>query len=155
MRSKLDKLSDTLVKMLRARGMEGRLREYRIHGQWDRAVGATIARHAQPYSLRGKKMALIVDSPAWMQQLSLLKPDIIERVNRSLGHNAIRDITLKLGEVTPRGKETGERPVPSELTRDEREKIENALREITDAEIRESVRRVMEKDFLAKKGRKK
>jgi len=157
MRGKLDKLSDTLVKMLQARGMEGRLREYRIFGQWDRAVGAVIARHAQPLSLRGKKMALIVDSPAWMQQLSLLKPEIIEKVNRRLGHNAIRDITLKLGEVAPRGDAPQELSVsvPADLARDEREKIEHALQEIPDAEIRESVRRVMEKDFLNKKGRKK
>jgi predicted nucleic acid-binding Zn ribbon protein len=155
MRGKLDKLSDTLVKLLQARGMEGRLREYRILGEWDRAVGAVIARHAQPFSLRGKKMALIVDSPAWMQQLSLLKPEIIERVNRSLGHNAIRDITLKLGEVAPRGEAAEELSVAADLTRDEREKIEHALREIPDAEIRESVRRVMEKDLLAKRGRMK
>jgi predicted nucleic acid-binding Zn ribbon protein len=155
MRAKLDKLSDTLVKMLQARGMEGRLREYRVFGQWDRAVGAVIARHAQPLSLRGKKMTLIVDSPAWMQQLSLLKPEIIEKMNRRLGHNAIRDITLKLGEVAPRGEASEELSVPADLNRDEREKIEHALQEIPDAEIREAVRRVMEKDFLSKKGRKK
>jgi hypothetical protein len=155
MRAKLDKLSDTLVKVLQVRGMEGRLREYRVFGQWDRAVGAVIARHAQPLSLRGKKMTLIVDSPAWMQQLSLLKPEIIEKVNRRLGHNAIRDITLKLGEVAPRGEASEELSVPADLNRDEREKIEHALQEIPDAEIREAVRRVMEKDFLSKKGRKK
>jgi predicted nucleic acid-binding Zn ribbon protein len=155
MRAKLDKLSDTLVKMLQARGMEGRLREYRVFGQWDRAVGAVIARHAQPFSLRGKKMTLIVDSPAWMQQLSLLKPEIIEKVNRRLGHNAIRDITLKLGEVVPRGEASEELSVPADLNRDEREKIEHTLQEIPDAEIREAVRRVMEKDFLSKKGQKK
>lgn len=155
MRAKLDKLSDTLVKMLQARGMEGRLREYRVFGQWDRTVGAVIARHAQPFSLRGKKMTLIVDSPAWMQQLSLLKPEIIEKVNRRLGHNAIRDITLKLGEVVPRGEASEELSVPADLNRDEREKIEHTIQEIPDAEIREAVRRVMEKDFLSKKGQKK
>ncbi len=155
MRAKLDKLSDTLTKMLQARGMEGRLREYRIFGQWDRAVGAVIAQHAQPFSLRGKKMVLIVDSPAWMQQLSLLKPEIIEKVNRRLGHNTIRDITLKLGEVVPRGEAPEELSLPADLTRDEREKIERVLQVIPNAEIREAVRRVMEKDFLVKKGRKK
>ena len=157
MAGKTNRLSVTLVKMLKAQGLEGRLQEYRVFGLWEKAVGKVIARHAQPYSLRGKKMTLVVDSPAWMQQLSLLKPEIIEKVNRRLGHNAIRDITLKLGEVAPRGDAPQELsvPVPADLARDEREKIEHALQEIPDAEIRESVRRVMEKDFLNKKGRKK
>jgi predicted nucleic acid-binding Zn ribbon protein len=155
MRGKLNKLSDTLVKILQARGMEDSIREYRIFGQWDRAVGAVIARHTQPSSLRGKKMSLIVDSPAWMQQLTLLKPEIIGKMNRRLGHDAIKDIILKLGVVAPRGQAPEELPVSADLTSDEREKIEFALQGIPDAEIKEAVRRVMERDFFAKKWRKK
>jgi hypothetical protein len=149
MAGKINRLSVTLVKMLKAQGLEGRLQEYRVFGQWEKAVGKVIARHAQPCSLRGKKMTLVVDSPAWMQQLSLLKPEIIEKVNRRLGHNAIRDIMLKLGEVAPRTVEASEDlPVRADLDRDEREKIEYALQDLHDPEIREAVRRVMEKDFL-------
>jgi hypothetical protein len=135
--------------------MEGRLREYRVFGQWEKAVGAVIARHAQPSSLRGKKMTLIVDSPAWMQQLSLLKPEIIQKVNRILGKDAIKDITLKLGEIALHGGVSDEPPVRANLDREEREKIEQALQELHDPEIREAVRRVMEKDLLSRKERKK
>lgn len=152
MAEKINRLSITLVKMLKAQGLESRLQEYRIFGQWEKAVGKVIARHAQPCSLRGKKMTLVVDSPAWMQQLSLLKPEIVEKVNRRLGHNAIRDIMLKLGEVAPGAGEASEDlPVRADLDRDEREKIEYALQGLHDPEIREAVRRVMEKDFLRRK----
>ncbi|HET6364635.1 MAG: DUF721 domain-containing protein [Nitrospirota bacterium] len=152
MAGKINRLSVTLMKMLKAQGLESRLQEYRIFGQWEKAVGKVIARHAQPSSLRGKKMTLVVDSPAWMQQLSLLKPEIIEKVNRRLGHNVIRDIMLKLGEVAPRaGDESEDLPVRADLDRDEREKIEYALQDLHDPEIREAVRRVMEKDFLRRK----
>jgi hypothetical protein len=152
MAGKINRLSVTLVKMLKAQGLESRLQEYRIFGQWEKAVGKVIARHAQPCSLRGKKMTLVVDSPAWMQQLSLLKPEIVEKVNRRLGHNAIRDIMLKLGEVAPGAGEASEDlPVRADLDRDEREKIKNALQGLHDPEIREAVRRVMEKDFLRRK----
>ena len=51
--------------------------------------------------LRGKKLFLAVDSPAWMQQLSLLKPEIIEKVNAALGKEAVKEITLNIGEVQP------------------------------------------------------
>ena len=152
MAGKINRLSVTLVKMLKAQGLESRLQEYRVFGQWEKAVGKVIARHAQPCSLRGKKMTLVVDSPAWMQQLSLLKPEIVDKVNRRLGHNAIRDIMLKLGEVAPRmGEVSEDLPVRADLDRDEREKIEYTLQDLRDPEIREAVRRVMEKDFLRRK----
>jgi hypothetical protein len=147
--AKMNRLSVTLVKMLKAQGLEGRLQEYRVFGLWEKAIGKVIARHAQPYTLRGKKMTLVVDSPAWMQQLSLLKPEIIEKVNKRLGHNAIRDIALKLGEVALRaGDASEELPVRADLDHDEREKIEYVLQDLHDPEIKEALRRVMEKDFL-------
>jgi hypothetical protein len=152
MAGKINRLSVTLVKMLKAQGLESRLQEYRVFGQWEKAVGKVIARHAQPCAMRGKKMTLVVDSPAWMQQLSLLKPEIVEKVNRRLGHNTIRDIMLKLGELAPRAGEAPEDlPVLADLDRDELEKIEFALQDLHDPEIREAVRRVMEKDFLRRK----
>ncbi len=99
---KLDRLSHTLGSMLKARGLGSRLDEYRVFGQWEKSVGPVIARHAQPQTVRGKKLTLVVDSPAWMQQLSLLKPQIVEKVNRNLGKETIKDIMLRLGEVESR-----------------------------------------------------
>jgi len=152
---KLDRLSHTLGSMLKARGLGGRLSEYRVFGQWEKAVGPAIARHAQPQALRGKKLTLIVDSPAWMQQLSLLKPEIVEKVNRTLGKETIKDITLRLGEVESRDRPAEEPPVRKVLDSEEREKIEDYTRAIGDADTREAVRRVIEKDFLSKKNARK
>ena len=151
MARKLDRLSHTLGSMLKARGLGSRLDEYRVFGQWEKSVGPAIARHAQPQTVRGKKLTLIVDSPAWMQQLSLLKPQIIEKVNRNLGKETIKDITLRLGEVESRNQSSEDTPVRTVLGPDERRKIEDYVREIGDADTREAVRRVIEKDFLNRK----
>ena len=151
MARKLDRLSHTLGSMLKARGLGSRLDEYRVFGQWEKSVGPVIARHAQPQIVRGKKLTLIVDSTAWMQQLSLLKPEIIEKVNRNLGKETIKDIMLRLGEVESRKQASEDPPVRTVLSQDEREKIEDYVREIGDADTREAVRRVIEKDFLNRK----
>ena len=151
MRKKLDSLSHTLDKMLKARGLGGRLSEYRVFGQWEKSVGPVIARHAQPQAVRGKKLTLVVDSPAWMQQLSLLKPEIVEKVNRNLGKGTIKDITLRLGEVESREQPVEEPPVRVVLDPDERKKIEDYVRGISDTDTREALRRVIEKDFLSRK----
>lgn len=154
MARRIDKLSVTLGRMLKARGLEGRLSEYRILGQWEKAVGAVIARHARPQTVRGRKLTLVVDSPAWMQQLSLLKPEIIGKINRGLGREAIQGITLKLGEVASSPASTEATPIRAGLDREERAMIETCLQEIHDPDIREAMRRVIEKDFLNKKREK-
>jgi predicted nucleic acid-binding Zn ribbon protein len=144
MKKKLNRLSHTLGSMLKARGLGGRLNEYRVFGQWDRSVGPVIARHAQPQTVRGKKLTLVVDSPAWMQQLSLLKPEIVEKVNKTLGMDAIKSISLKLGEVESR-EQPEEKPAgQAVLGREDREKIEEYVRGIGDSDTREAVSRVIE-----------
>jgi len=117
-----------------------------------------IARHAQPLSVRGRKLTLIVDSPAWMQQLSLLKPEIVKKVNASLGREAIREITLKLGEVPSSSVSSASTEAPvvrASLSREVRAQIEDYVQEIHDPDTREAVRRVIEKDLLSKKGEEK
>lgn len=150
---KIVKLSNMLGALLKARGMEGHLNGYRIFGQWEKTVGPAIARHARPLSVRGKRLFLAVDSSAWMQQLSLLKPEIIEKVNRSLGKDAIGDIKLALGEIGAAAMHAQQDAVTGQLTAEERGRIEETVVQIRDADVRQAVRRIMEKDILSKKTR--
>lgn len=147
----IDKLSLTLVRLLKARGLEGRLSEYKVLGQWEKAVGAVIARHARPESVRGRTLALIVDSPAWMQQLSLLKPEIIRKLNERLGKETVRGISLKIGEIAPYCGPAGASPARANLDPEERARIETYVREIHDPDAQAAIRRVIEKDFLNRK----
>ncbi|MFA5074124.1 MAG: DUF721 domain-containing protein [Nitrospirota bacterium] len=154
MGKKIDKLSVTLRVWLKARGLESRLNEYRIFDQWQKTVGEGIARHAQPLSLRGRKLTLIVDSPAWMQQLSLLKPEIIRKVNESLGRETVQQILVKPGEIMPMPVATEAPEMGGELSREEQAAVETCLQRIDDTDVREILRRVIEKDFLNKRLRK-
>jgi hypothetical protein len=90
-----------------------------------------------------------------MQQLSLLKPEIMEKVNRTLGKEAVTDITLRIGELESRDRPAEEPPVLTPLDSKEREKIEDYTRAIGDDDTREAVRRVIEKDFLSRKNARK
>ncbi len=151
MAGKMDRVSVTLGNFLNAHGLAGRLSEYRIIGKWEKTVGTVIARHAQPQLIRGKKLTLIVDSPAWMQQLSLLKQELIEKVNKSFGKEVIRSITLKLGEIAPAPVHREESSSHEKLSREDVAEMEAYLQGIRDSDIRRAVRDVMEKDFLNRK----
>ena len=153
---KVEKLSSTIEKILRDRGWGTKLKEYRIYGIWEKAVGKGIARHARPTSMRGKKLTVLVDSSAWMQQLSLLKPEIMGKVNQHLREDAVESITLKLGEFEPSSVQRDEyRPADGKLGPEEQTRIENCVAGIADLQTRDSLRHLMEKDFLNKKLRRK
>jgi len=153
MARKIDKLAVIIDKILKSRGMQSRLEEYRISAQWVRAVGKAIAHHAQPLSLRGGRLVLIVDSPAWMQQLSLMRPEIIGKLNQNLGTQAVREIALKLGAIASQSAQAaaGERK-PAEITPEERKRIELSLHAVDDSDVREALKHMIEKDLLRKKG---
>jgi len=155
MKRPMDKLSSTILKILKSRGLENRLSEYRIFGQWEAAVGEVIARHAYPVAMRGKKLTVIVDSPAWMQQLSMLKPEIVGKVNHGLGSEVVRDIRLTLGEVVPTSKPSDTPSTPVDLDQKDRMSIERYASEVNDPDIRNAIRQVMEKDFLNRKKRQR
>ena len=57
---------------------------------WDDAVGAHIARRAQPIRLRGRTLLVAVASAPWMQELQLLKRTIRRRAQRASGGAAGR-----------------------------------------------------------------
>ncbi len=148
----ITKFSVTLKRILKAHGMESRLHEYRIFSEWDRVVGPAIGRHARPVALRGNRLTLVVDSAAWMQQLSLMKPEMRDKLNAGLGRESVREITLRLGEITiPGAGSLTEEPLRGTLTREERKKIECSVKDIGDEEVRGALQRVLEKDLRCKK----
>ncbi len=151
MSKKIERLSSLLNKTLASHGLTTRLKEYRVVGRWEKIVGKVIARHAQPSSLRGKKLSVAVDSSAWMQQLSLLKPELIEKLNRGLGMGSIQDITFKMGTVAPGEKPSLKHANPAMLDKDAVEKIEVYVHDIKNLDVKETLRRLIEKDLLSKR----
>jgi predicted nucleic acid-binding Zn ribbon protein len=90
-----DKLVPAVMKKL---GLEQRLQESQAFYLWPTIVGADIARHAQPVSLRNRLLVVAVDHPIWLQELSRYhKPLILQRVQERVGKKTIRDIVFRIG----------------------------------------------------------
>lgn len=51
---------------------------------WRGAVGPAIAHEAQPTAERGGVVTVSCSASVWAQELDLMAPDILERLNRSL-----------------------------------------------------------------------
>lgn len=63
---------------------------------WDETVGPTIARHAQPLWIKGRRLRVQVSDPIWLQELSFLRESIKEKINGKLGRESVEQIEFRL-----------------------------------------------------------
>jgi predicted nucleic acid-binding Zn ribbon protein len=56
---------------------------------WSATVGASIAAEAKPTAARGGVVTVSCAASVWAQELDLMAPQIIERLNAALGDRAV------------------------------------------------------------------
>ena len=59
---------------------------------WDKAVGEKVATRARPFAVSAGCLMVAVESSAWRQELHLMKPAILRRLNSMLGGEYLKDI---------------------------------------------------------------
>lgn len=117
-----------LDSLTRKMGVHDRLESYRVWQVWSEVVGPQTAQHAQPFRLRAGVLEVRVDHPVWMQQLQLLKPKILERLNIAIAPTLLTEIHLQHGRstnVSPLFNVVETESPP--LTPEEEEKIDQIL----------------------------
>ncbi len=145
-------VGDLVEQLLSSRGLTTQLKKYQTWSCWNDVVGPQIARHAQPLRIRDRILEVRVSQPAWMQQLQLLKPKILQQLNARLSEELIEDIYLKRGTVTPPEEPTIIRLKKTEpLTDDDQTHISEILEGLDDPDLRKSFSNLIEKDFQHKK----
>ena len=99
-----------------------------------------MALHSQPVSLQGKRLTVAVDSPAWLQQLTYIKPQLLKR----LSHYGISDITIRVGRLSLDNQAEPEKRSPDrEPAEQEIRLLEQHLKDIHDPELYEAVKGAM------------
>lgn len=138
-----------LRQLLTRWGLDRKLREYRAWEVWDEVVGPQIAARARPAKLRDGVLDVLVDQPVWMQQLQLMKPKILSRLNARLDDAIIRDIYWRRGRMAhagpggpPRRASAARHALP--LDEDELATIERVLTPLSDPAVKESLRAVLQ-----------
>ena len=61
---------------------------------WPRLVGPRVARHARAVAFRHGTLHVEVEGSAWMQELSLLKRELLRNLNRHLGADVVTEVRL-------------------------------------------------------------
>jgi len=94
-----DSIASVLSGIARRHGMEPKLLEHKLLKNWPEIAGEQIAAHTRPDQIKFKKLHLIAESSVWLQHLTFLKPELIEKINAAAGRSLITDVVLRVGQV--------------------------------------------------------
>jgi hypothetical protein len=153
-----EQVGKLLKQVLGDKGMDDRLSRYQAWLIWDKVVGEQIAQRARPLRFRQGVLEVQVDHPVWMQQLQMLKPKILEKLNQQLPNADITDIYLRKAPTPYAKRETTPEPEPPkwqqiELTEEEKQQIEKQLETLDNPELRAEMRRFFSLQKRLDKGR--
>ena len=93
-----EKAEKILERLTVRMGIAARLEREKAVVVWEEAVGKNIARRAKAVSLRNDILFVHVQNSVWLQELSLLKEGIIEKINTLVGKDVVRDIVFRVGD---------------------------------------------------------
>ncbi len=144
----MKKVSALIPRLLRELGLEEAARFERISKEWSAIFREPLSLHMSPTTLKNGELLIAVDSPVWLQQISLFKPDITKKLNAY----GVTDVRFRIGRMAkPAGgmrklNEARPKERPS-LGRDALREIDETVSGLKDGALRENVRRAMEQSL--------
>jgi len=133
----LVKITEALQPLLDRFDTDGQFGIVRLTRMWPEIVGDTIARRTQVSSLKFHTAVVKVSGAMWIQELNLMKPQILARLHEKVGADIVRDLRFVQGRLA-RGEHSKLRAVP----RATRHAIE--LPELKNPELKLAFQRLIE-----------
>jgi predicted nucleic acid-binding Zn ribbon protein len=72
---------------------------------WEEVVGEKIADHAQALKIKKDILFVTTTSSTWAQELSLMKKDLIKKINERIEQDKIHKIRFLPRGIKPKGKD--------------------------------------------------
>ena len=122
-----------------------RSKAQKLRQAWHQVVGPQVALHTEPARLANGILTVRVDSPVWNQQLHHLKPELLEKLQNRLSPGMLRDINFRHGTLNTLPDWLKPKPAPPPLPpacEEDRCRAESLVAEISDPDIKESLRRI-------------
>jgi hypothetical protein len=152
-RRPLQSINPLLDNMYRDLGISERIKLDNLKRQWSDMFEGPLALHTLPVDIKEGMCVIAVDSPTWLQHLKFMKKEMVEK----LKDHGIKDVRFKHGGVdfTNEIKVYEKKAQPEdfmELTSEDRRVIDETVEKIEDPELKESIRKAMEKSARRKMG---
>lgn len=131
--------------------LTGKLRELNVCRAWRESVGESIARRSAATSLARGVLHVVVEAPAWRNELVFIEAEIVQRVNeryKELLPNdpvgpPVRKLRLSVGALpAPPRPEPPREKLPAATAAETRD-VEARLADVKDPDVREAARKFL------------
>jgi predicted nucleic acid-binding Zn ribbon protein len=93
-------IADVLADVLKDTGIAARVEQAGLLPEWSALVGPQIARVTEPMSITADGTLFVnVTTNAWMNELSLLEPELLRALNVKAGRSPVKRIRWLLKRV--------------------------------------------------------
>lgn len=149
---------EALQGALKAVGQQSLFTLARIELNWSGIVGSQLAAVSHPADIVKGELIVWVKEPVWVDSISYMKRKLIANINASLGAAYVTEVrivrkTWDTPEVEGEEESGSFKDIP--YPDDAIEEAEKAVANVTDPELRSSLKRVMLKSLKAKLQRKR
>lgn len=87
-------LSEVLHQLLRQDGLETPLRQKRLLDAWETVTGSMVARYTGEKFIKNQTLHVKITNPALRQDLSMMRSQLLKRLNTEVGAMVISDIHI-------------------------------------------------------------
>lgn len=88
------KVSDLMRVIIRQNGLETPLLQRRLVESWDAIAGELIAKYTTEKYIRNQDLCVHIENPALRSEVSMMKTELIRKLNNAVGGQVIREIRL-------------------------------------------------------------
>lgn len=93
-------LGSILARLLREAGLSTKLAEAAAPELWAEAAGPEIAAKTRALKVDKRVLTVVTANPTWSHQLSLLKTQLLDRLEKLCGERVIDDIRFQVGRIS-------------------------------------------------------
>ena len=87
-------LDEVLKKLLREEGLEVPLLQMRLVDAWEVVTGNVVSRYTAEKYIRNQTLFVKITNPALRQDLSMMRTQLVKRLNEQVGSFIISDIKI-------------------------------------------------------------
>lgn len=155
----MDTVKEILSTAFRQWGVKHKYNQQSAITHWPEIVGEEIAKHSCPTKIEYGIIVVTVANSAWTHHLSMMKQNIINKVNEYIGEKLINDIRFQAGSLkNSLSEEKHSDDMPDfrlgKLDHTEITAAEDLVADSENNQIRDKLLRIIKKDFALKKIKK-
>jgi predicted nucleic acid-binding Zn ribbon protein len=94
-KSQTQNISQIISSILAANGLEDKLAETRLIQSWEELLGKSVKRLTKSLYIKNRTLFVNLNSSVVRSELTMIKKDMIVRLNEKAGKSVIDDIVLR------------------------------------------------------------